>query len=108
MLFVFLGAASLFMVFAWYAHLKNKRMKLWLAIPMSWVIAFFEYCFHVPANRFSFDEFSLAELKVFQEIFALIAFLFFARFFLKESLHWRHALGMAVIFIGAIIIVHDI
>jgi hypothetical protein len=44
--------ANLFMTFAWYGHLKNlKGRPLILAIFSSWIIAFFEYCLQVPANR---------------------------------------------------------
>ncbi len=69
-----LAASNTFMTFAWYGHLKFKEMDgfknlgLFSIILISWGIAFFEYCFQVPANRFGFNanggSFSLVELKV--------------------------------------------
>ena len=44
--------SNVFMTFAWYGHLKNLREKpLWIAVLVSWGIAFFEYCLQVPGNR---------------------------------------------------------
>jgi hypothetical protein len=52
--------SNTFMTVAWYGHLKFKEMKwseslgLLAIILISWAIAFFEYCFQVPANRIGF------------------------------------------------------
>jgi uncharacterized protein (DUF486 family) len=46
-----LTVSNIFMTFAWYGHLKYKDSPLWIVILVSWGIAFFEYCFQVPANR---------------------------------------------------------
>ena len=46
-----LTISNVFMTFAWYGHLRHKQAALWLAILVSWLIAFVEYCFQVPANR---------------------------------------------------------
>jgi hypothetical protein len=43
--------SNIFMTLAWYGHLKFKDKPLWLMIVASWVLAFFEYLFQVPANR---------------------------------------------------------
>ena len=49
--------SNCFMTFAWYAHLKNLgNSPLWVAIISSWLIAFFEYCIMVPANRLPVHE----------------------------------------------------
>ena len=48
---VLLTCSNIFMTFAWYGHLKFKAKPLLLVILASWGIAFFEYCFQVPANR---------------------------------------------------------
>ena len=45
-----LTISNIFMTFAWYGHLKFKESPLWIAIVVSWMIAFLEYCFQVPAN----------------------------------------------------------
>lgn len=71
--------SNVFMTFAWYGHLKNLREKpLWIVIFISWGIAFFEYCLQVPANRIGSEHFSLAQLKVLQEIITMVVFSAFA------------------------------
>ena len=67
------------MTFAWYGHLKDlKNSPIWMAILVSWSIAFFEYCFQVPGNRIGSQYFSLAQLKVLQEIITMIVFAIFS------------------------------
>src|SRR3990167_7108963 len=90
-------ASNVFMTFAWYGHLKFKTTSLIAVIFISWGIAFFEYCLMVPANRIGHGQFSAAELKTIQEIIALTVFAVFSVFYLKEPLHWNHALGFAFI-----------
>jgi len=46
-----LTISNIFMTFAWYGHLKYRNEALSKVIIASWGIAFFEYCFQVPANR---------------------------------------------------------
>ena len=58
-----LVASNIFMTFAWYGHLKYKGSALWLAILVSWGIAFFEYLLQVPANRMGHAVYSAAQLK---------------------------------------------
>jgi hypothetical protein len=93
--------SNIFMTFAWYGHLKLQEMKistswpLFAVIMLSWGLAFFEYCFQVPANRLGFHEnggpFSLMQLKVIQEAITLIIFTVFTTVLFKgESLHWNH------------------
>ncbi len=96
--------SNLFMTFAWYAHLKNLHNKaLWMAILVSWGIAFFEYMFQVPANRIGFSggAFSLAQLKVLQEVITLLVFVPFAFFYMKQPLSWNF-LGAGVCLVGAV------
>jgi hypothetical protein len=54
------------MTLAWYGHLKFKAVPLVIVILVSWGIAFVEYCFAVPANRFGSAVYSPAELKTMQ------------------------------------------
>ena len=93
--------SNVFMTFAWYGHLKLQEMKVTTSWPLigiillSWGIAFFEYCFQVPANRIGFQDnggpFSLVQLKVIQECITLIIFgIFTTVLFRGESLHWNH------------------
>jgi len=46
--------------------------------PRRWGIAFFEYCFQVPANRWGYGEFSASQLKIIQEVITLSAFAVFS------------------------------
>ncbi len=69
-----LSASNVFMTFAWYGHLKHKNSPLWLAIVVSWSIAFFEYTLAVPAIRIGSRAYSVAELKTMQEAITLIVF----------------------------------
>jgi len=72
------------MTFAWYGHLKNLRDKnLLFVILISWGIAFFEYCVQVPANRIGINYFSLAQLKVMQEIITMLVFAGFLYYYMK-------------------------
>ena len=48
--------SNVFMTFAWYGHLRYKSSPLMLAIVASWGIAFIEYCFVIPANRWGTAE----------------------------------------------------
>jgi Uncharacterized protein conserved in bacteria len=98
---VLLSLSNVFMTFAWYGHLKYKSSALFLAIVASWGIAFFEYCLAVPANRLGSQYYSAAQLKTIQEVITLLVFSGFSVFFLKESLTINHAIGFALIVIGA-------
>ena len=84
---VLLVISNVFMTFAWYGHLKDlKAAPLWIAIATSWSIAFFEYCFQVPANRIGSQYFSLPQLKVLQEVITMLVFAGFSVSYLKVPL----------------------
>ncbi len=73
------------MTVAWYAHLKNLNDKpWWIAALASWGIALFEYLLQVPANRIGYTVFSLAQLKILQEVITLLVFVPFALFYMQE------------------------
>ena len=103
---VLLLISNVFMTFAWYGHLKYTDRPLWLVVVASWGIAFVEYCFAVPANRWGHAAYSAAELKTMQEVITLTVFAGFSVFWLKESLTWSHAIGFALIAAGAFFIFH--
>jgi len=84
------------MTFAWYGHLKYKSSPLFKVIIISWLIAFFEYCFHVPANRMGHAQFSAAQLKTIQEVITLVVFCVFSVFYLKEGLKWNYLVGFTL------------
>lgn len=105
MLTVFLLLLSnIFMTFAWYGHLKYKDSPLLWVILISWLIAFFEYCLQVPANRIGHGQFSAVELKTMQEVITLVVFTVFSWLYLGESLKWNHALGFGLMVVAVFII----
>jgi len=99
-----LTVSNLFMTFAWYGHLRFKSAALPLVILVSWGIAFFEYCFQVPANRMGHGVYSAAQLKTIQEIITLLVFVAFSVFYLKERFQWNQALGFVLIVVAAALI----
>ena len=101
---VLLTISNIFMTFAWYGHLKHKNAALWLTILVSWGIAFFEYCFQVPANRIGSYEFTAVQLKTIQEVITLIVFSVFSVLYLHQQVRWNHALGFAMI-VGAVAVI---
>lgn len=90
------------MTYAWYGHLKTLGTKpLWVAIILSWGVAFFEYCFQVPANRIGYQYFSLGQLKIMQEVITMLVFALFSIFFMREPLN-RNFFYAALCMIGAV------
>jgi len=90
------------MTFAWYGHLKyGHAWPLWKAILVSWLIALFEYCLAVPANRLGFVEFSGFQLKIIQEVITLIVFIVFAITFLQEKLAWNYFVAIFFLALAA-------
>ncbi len=88
--FVLLVCSNVFMTFAWYGQFKFPNTSLWIVIPVSWGIAFLEYCFAVPANRIGHTVYSAAQLKTMQEIITLIVFGVFSVAYLGEAIRWNH------------------
>lgn len=79
--------ANFFMTYAWYGHLRNLSHKPWyIAAVLSWCIALFEYLLQVPANRIGFSTFSLAQLKITQEVITLLVFIPFATLYMQQPL----------------------
>ena len=97
---ILLLISNVFMTFAWYGHLKFKATPLWIVIVASWGIAFFEYCFQVPANRIGHDYFSAAQLKIMQEAITIIVFCVFSVLYLKEDLKWNYIVGFILILLA--------
>jgi len=96
---VLLIISNVFMTIAWYGHLKdgNSNTPLFLIILTSWGIAFFEYCFQVPANRMGIKIFTATQLKIIQEVISLSVFLVFAVLYLKETIKWNYIVSFAFI-----------
>jgi uncharacterized protein (DUF486 family) len=88
-------ASNVFMTFAWYGQLKFPGAALWAVIPVSWGIAFFEYCLAVPANRIGYSVYSAAQLKTIQEIITVSVFAVFSVAYLGEAIRWNHLVAFA-------------
>ena len=83
--------SNCFMTYAWYGHLRDMRGKaIFIAVLVSWGVAFFEYCLQVPANRIGHEFYSLGQLKVMQEVIAMAVFAAFACFVMKQPLKWDY------------------
>lgn len=101
---VLLIISNVFMTFAWYGHLHFRAAPLWQVILISWLIAFLEYCFQVPANRIGSYEFSAAQLKIIQEVITLVVFGVFSVLYLKQQFQWNYLVAF-VFLVGAVFFV---
>lgn len=94
--------SNVFMTYAWYGHLKTLAHRpMWIAILVSWGVAFFEYCFQVPANRIGFGYFTLPQLKIIQEVITMVVFSLFTILFMKEPLN-RNFFFASLCLVGAV------
>ena len=97
--------SNVFMTFAWYAHLRNLANRpWWIAALVSWGIALFEYLLQVPANRIGYTAFSLAQLKILQEVITLAVFVPFAVLYMREPVRLNY-LWAALCLCGAVFFV---
>ena len=103
--------SNTFMTLAWYGHLKFKDIKSFSSLGLisiiliSWGIAFFEYCFQVPANMIGFEEnggpFSLIQLKVIQEVITLTVFTVFSLLvFRNETFRINYLIGFGFLILA--------
>lgn len=106
-----LSLSNIFMTLAWYGHLKLaewpwfQKLGIFSIILFSWGIAFFEYCFQVPANKIGYQgnggPYSLLELKVLQEVLTLLVFLLFSTLLFKsETIKWNHLVGLVFLILA--------
>ena len=112
---ILLIVSNVFMTCAWYGHLKlsqtgvSANWPLYAVILFSWLIALFEYCFQVPANRIGFQgnggPYSLMQLKVIQEVITLVVFIIFSMLAFSDfHLRWNHV-AATVLLVGAVYLV---
>lgn len=100
-----LTGANIFMTFAWYGHLKSMATRpLWYVILASWGIAFFEYCMQVPANRLGATTFTVAQLRIIQEVVSLLVFVSFLAIYMKQPLKLDY-LWAGLCLVGAVFFV---
>jgi uncharacterized protein (DUF486 family) len=90
-----LTISNIFMTVAWYGHLKFRQTAIVKVIIISWLIAFFEYCFQVPANRIGSYEFSVVQLKTIQEVITLTVFTVFSVIYFGIEVRWNYLVGFA-------------
>ena len=101
---ILLLISNIFMTFAWYGHLKFKSWPLLVVILLSWGIAFFEYCFQVPANRIGYSVYNATQLKTIQEVITLTVFAVFSVLYLKENFRWNYLVGFVFIILAVFFI----
>ena len=101
---VLLTISNIFMTFAWYGHLKYRQTPLFKVILISWLIAFAEYCFQVPANRIGSYEFSAVQLKTIQEVITLVVFSGFSVWYLGDELRWNYFVGFGLMVLAVWVI----
>lgn len=97
---ILLIISNVFMTFAWYGHLRYKHTALPIVILVSWLIAFVEYCFQVPANRIGSSIFTAAQLKIIQEVISLTIFAVFSVLYLKENFKWNYVVSFFFILVA--------
>ncbi len=101
--FGLLVLSNLFMTWAWYGHLKTLGARAWwVAAFASWGVALFEYLLQVPANRIGFaGGYTLAQLKIAQEVITLIVFVPFAVLVMDQPLKMDY-LWAGLCLVGAV------
>ncbi|MBR2060515.1 MAG: DMT family protein [Tidjanibacter sp.] len=105
--------SNTFMTFAWYGHLKAQQISpkfstlpIFVVIIISWLIALFEYCAMVPANRLGFVDnggpFTLFQLKIIQEVISLTVFTLLAILLFKTETFRLNYLWSFLCLVGAV------
>jgi uncharacterized protein len=97
---ILLTVSNIFMTVAWYGHLKHRNAPLWEVILVSWGIAFFEYCFQVPANRYGYGQFTAPQLKIIQEVITLTVFSVFSVYYLGDQIRWNYAVSFFFVLVA--------
>lgn len=100
-----LFASNIFMTLAWYGHLSRLRTApLVVAVLVSWLIALAEYALQVPANRIGYGVFTLAQLKIIQEIITMVVFAGYAVLWAGEAVRWNYAAAAVCLVAAAVFI----
>src|SRR5690606_22252496 len=82
-----LTASNVFMTFAWYGLVKNMQGKAWyVAALVSWGVAVLEYLLQVPADRIGATAVGLAQLKIMEEVVALLVVVPFVVLYMKQPI----------------------
>ena len=102
-----LSISNVFMTFAWYGQFKYPATPLWILVLAGWGIAFFEYCFAVPANHIGHAVYSTAQLKTMQEVITLGVFAVFSATYLGEAMKWNDAVAFCLLIGAAYFAFHE-
>ena len=98
-----LALSNIFTPLAWSGHPKHLHDKpLWIAVPIAWDIAFFEYCLLVPANRIGSAHYTGYQLKSLQEVLTLVVSVVFALLVFGEKLRWSYAVSPLFILLAVV------
>ena len=94
-----LCVSNLVMLYAWYGHLRSlSGAPTWVAILVSWLIAFLEYCVAVPANRIGAKTMTLEQLKITQEAVTLLVYMPFSVLVMRQPVSWNYLAAAVCIF----------
>ena len=94
-----LCVSNLVMLYAWYGHLRSlSGAPVWMAILVSWLIAFVEYCVAVPANRIGAKTMTLEQLKITQEAVTLLVYMPFSVLVMRQPVSWNYLAAAVCIF----------
>jgi uncharacterized protein len=102
-----LTISNVFMTFAWYGQFKYPAAPIWILILAGWGIAFFEYCFAVPANHIGHTVYSAAQLKTMQEVITLGVFAVFSTTYLGEAMKWNDEVAFCFLIGAAYFAFHE-
>lgn len=94
-------ASNVFMTLAWYGHVwfgkQYGQPLLWVTILVCWLIALPEYALQVPANRIGSATFTTSQLKIIQEVIAILVFLVLNAAIGREWPKWNEWLAFGLI-----------
>ena len=80
------------------SHQEACQPPAWVAILVSWLIAFLEYCVAVPANRIGAKTMTLEQLKITQEAVTLLVFMPFSVLVMRQPVSWNYLAAAVCIF----------
>lgn len=95
--------SNVFMMLAWYHHLRNPKQVFWRIFLISMLYVVVEYLLHIPANKIGYRDYSLYQLKILQECITIIVFIFFAYYMFNEKITLRYGCAMMLILLGTFV-----
>ena len=74
-----------------------QRPTALLVVVASWLLAFFEYLFQVPANRIGSTHFTLAQLKIMQECITIVVFTIMVWLMFRQMPRWNNIVSFLLV-----------